>query len=305
MIPYILTDNSLTVVVNGKAHTMDRSNPAFSQAVEYLNLEDAEKLEGMFDTSKAVEDYADGNITIQEGVVRYQDYEVHNHVVDRILDFMRGGLPYKPLIKFLDKLMANPSRRAVSELYTFLEHKAMPLTPDGNFLAYKGVKSDFTDWHSGKFSNDVGAVNEMPRNFVCDDADIGCSDGFHAGSLDYAEGFGNGGNLMVVEIDPADVVSVPTDCNCQKLRTCKYKVVSLFKRKLEEPLCDEYGDYTDSLEDVYGESDNYEEVEDELEGGYNAGFEAGFNAAKKNLGASVPKTAKKLPKRDSLGRFSK
>ena len=102
MIPYILTDNSLTVVVNGKAHTMDRSNPAFSQAVEYLNLEDAEKLEGMFDTSKAVEDYADGNISIQEGVVRYQGYEVHNHVVDRILAFMRGGLPYKPLIKFLD-----------------------------------------------------------------------------------------------------------------------------------------------------------------------------------------------------------
>ena len=177
MIPYILTDNSLTVVVNGKAHTMDRTNPAFSQAVDCLKSEDADKLEQMFDTSKAVEDYADGNISITEGVVKYQDHEVHNHVVDRILDFMRGGLPYKPLIKFLDKLMANPSRRAVNELYSFLEHKAMPLTPDGNFLAYKGVKEDFTDWHSGKFSNDVGAVNEMPRNFVCDDASVGCSDG--------------------------------------------------------------------------------------------------------------------------------
>jgi hypothetical protein len=303
MIPYILTDNSLTVVVNGKAHTMDRTNPAFSQAVDCLKSEDADKLEQMFDTSKAVEDYIDGNISVEDGVVRYQEHEVHNHVVERVLDFMRGGLPYKPLVKFLDKLMANPSRRAVNELYSFLEHKAMPLTPDGNFLAYKGVRTDFTDWYSGKFSNDVGAVNEMPRNFVCDDAAVGCSDGFHAGSLSYAESYGQGGNLMIVEIDPADVVSVPNDSDCQKLRTCKYKVVSLFKRKLVEPLCDEYGDYDDH-EDIYGESDNYEEGASESEG-FNEGYDAGFNDAKKALGMSVPKTAKKSLKRDKFGRFSK
>ena len=138
---------------------------------------------------------------------------------------------------------------------------------------------------------------------VCDDASVGCSDGFHAGSLDYAEGFGRGGNLMIVEINPADVVSVPNDSDCQKLRTCKYKVVSLFKRKLVEPLCDEYGEY-DSHEDIYGESDNYEEGVAESED-FNEGYDAGFNDAKKALGASVPKTAKKLPKRDESGRFSK
>ena len=96
----------------------------------------------------------------------------------------------------------------------------MPLTPDGNFLAYKGVREDYTDWHSGKFSNKVGDVNEMTRNNVCDDANVGCSDGFHAGSYEYAKGYAhNGGNLMIVEIDPSDVVSVPHDCDCQKLRT--------------------------------------------------------------------------------------
>ena len=127
--------------------------------------------------------------------------------------------------------------------------------------------------------------------------------GFHAGSLDYAEGFGRGGNLMIVEINPADVVSVPNDSDCQKLRTCKYKVVSLFKRKLVEPLCDEYGDY-DSHEDIYGESDNYEEGVAESED-FNEGYDAGFNDAKKALGMSVPKTAKKSLKRDKFGRFSK
>ena len=92
----------------------------------------------------------------------------------------------------------------------------MPLTPEGNFLAYKGVNDDFTDKYTGKFSNAVGQVLEMRRNGVCDDANMGCSSGFHAGSYDYAKGYASGGgNLMVVEIDPSDVVSVPLDCDCQ------------------------------------------------------------------------------------------
>ena len=168
--------------------------------------------------------------------------------------------------------MENPSRRAVNELYAFLEHKAMPLTPDGNFLAYKGVREDYTDWHSGKFRNQVGDEHSMIRNNVCDDANIGCSYGFHAGSLDYAKQYGNGGHLMVVEIDPRDVVSVPLDCEQQKLRTAKYKVVSHFEKKLEEPMCDDYGDYDD---DEY--TDGYEASI------ANDAYAKGYEAAKKDL----------------------
>jgi hypothetical protein len=172
----------------------------------------------------------------------------------------------------------------------------MPLTPDGNFLAYKGVRSDFTDWHSGQFTNKVGDVNEMPRRNVCDNANIGCSDGFHAGSLDYARQYGNGGHLMVVEIDPADVVSVPLDCDQQKLRTSKYKVVSLFEKKLEEPMCDDYGDYEGCYED-----DSEDDCEDDSEDGFDQdSYEAGYEAAKNDL----VKFAKSSPKRDAQGRFA-
>ena len=170
----------------------------------------------------------------------------------------------------------------------------MPLTPDGNFLAYKGVRDDFSDWHSGKFGNKVGDVNEMPRNRVCDNASIGCSDGFHAGSLDYARQYGNGGHLMVVEIDPSDVVSVPNDCDCQKLRTCKYKVVSLFEKKLEEPMCDEYGDYEDWDED--SEDGSEDDCIDPQS------FNAGYEAAKKDLVKYVKSNSQT---RDADGRFSK
>ena len=288
MIPYILTDNSLTIVVDGKALTMENSNPSFNEAKKLLSQEKYDELPDLFDTPMAVEKFAEGNISVSDGEVRYNNEVIHNHVVGRILDFMRQGLPYKPLVRFLDKLMDNPSRRAVNELYAFLEHKAMPLTPDGNFLAYKGVRSDYTDWHSGTYPNKVGDVNEMPRRNVCDDANIGCSYGFHAGSLDYARHYGNGGHLMVVEIDPSDVVSVPLDCDQQKLRTAKYKVVSHFEKKLEEPMCDEYGDYEDWDDDSEDDFDQ-------------DSYDAGYEAAKNDL----VKYAKSNPNRDAQGRFTK
>ena len=289
-IPYILTEKSLMVVIGGKALTMNADHPAWTQAMDALNNEEYERLEGLFDVSKAVEDYADAEskVSVEDGAVLYDGEMVHNLVVDKILNFMQQGLPFKPLVRFLGKLMANPSRRAVNELYTFLEHKNMPITPDGNFIAYKGVTGDFKDFYTNCFDNSVGKTLEMTRNTVCDDANVGCSQGFHAGSYEYAKGYAsNGGYLMRVEIDPSDVVSVPVDCSCQKLRTAKYKVVAIHET-IERPLDDGiYGDYDES-EWVDDETD----VDGHNDASYGAGWQKGYHQAKQDiideLGGSNP-----------------
>jgi len=274
MKPYILTEHSLTVVIEGKAHTMNDNHPAWEQATDALADQDWDRLEKLFDVQSAVQDYldADARIEVKDGAVFYEGESVHNLVVEKILTFMRKGLPYEPLVKFLGKLMDNPSRRAINELYTFLEHKNMPITPEGNFLAYKGVTTDFKDHYSRKFDNSVGSVLEMHRNKVCDDANMGCSAGFHAGSYAYAKGYThNGGNLMVVEINPSDVVSVPTDCDCQKLRTMKYKVVGHYETVEAPPL-------EDGRENDYVEWDAEYASDEENEAWF-----AGYEQAKKDL----------------------
>jgi len=272
-IPHILTDNSLTVVINGKAMTMASDHPSWELAKQALTDGLVEELDSLFDVAKAVPAYSDGNIEVKNGQVLYNGEEIHNHCVDRLLHFMRENLPYQPLVAFLGKLLENPSRRATGELYGFLEHKNMPLTPEGNFLAYKGVMSDFSDFYSGKFDNSVGSTLEMRRNGVCDDANMGCSSGFHAGSYEYAKGYASGGgHLMVVEIDPRDVVSVPHDCECQKLRTAKYKVVGVYETIDAPPLEDTYGD----AEYVDWDNESLDE--------YNEGWFAGYTKAKKDLG---------------------
>jgi len=269
MIPHILTDNSLTVVIEGKAHTMANTHPSWENAKRALSDNDIDLLENLFDVAKAVPFYSDGNITVENGSVLCNGEVIHNYCVERLLHFMRHNLPYQPLVKFIGKLMENPSRRAVGELYKFLEHKNMPLTPEGNFLAYKGVKDDFKDRWSGKFDNSVGQTLSMNRNTVCDDANMGCSDGFHAGSYEYAKGYASGGgHLMVVEIDPSDVVSVPHDCECQKLRTSKYKVVGLYETIDSPPLADGLND------DYYKWDEDMEAEVDEFNEGWYAGYKA-------------------------------
>jgi hypothetical protein len=107
----------------------------------------------------------------------------------------------------------------------FLEVNDMPITPDGHFLTYKAVTSDYKDFHTGKFDNSIGAKPEMPRHEVDDNRAITCSRGLHAANKDYASSFGGTGHLMVCKVNPKDVVSIPNDYNNAKMRVSKYEVI--------------------------------------------------------------------------------
>lgn len=274
-IPYILTDRSLTIVLNDEPKTITSENPVWNDAITAIREGRFDDLPDLLDKSKAIARFSHGKIEVRDGLVTYAGEEIHNIVVDRILNFIKNGLPYEPLVKFLDKLMQNPSRRAVNELYKFLEHKKMPLTPDGDFLAYKSVRADFKDWYSGEHDFSIGQVREMARNQVCDNADVGCSAGYHAGSEEYAKSFNGGGNLVIVKINPADVVSVPTDCECQKLRASRLEVVALYRKALDKELYDKvYNNYIhpyrpeaqEAMAEMFGydDEDDYEDDEDDV-----------------------------------------
>ncbi len=244
MISYIKTDEQITAVIGGQAYAISSDNPSYGQVKDAIaNDECVDTIIDLFNAANAVKRYTHGDIEVSDyNELFYNGEQVHNVVVDRIFDFMSEGLPHEPLIKFLKRLLANPSKRAVDELYTFLEHKNLPITEDGHFLAYKGVREDYTDVHTGKFLNIPGAEFKMLRNLVDDDARQACSNGFHVGSLEYATSFGP--RTVIVKVDPADVVSVPHDSQCQKLRTARYKVVCNYQGALPRALHsdDPYGD---------------------------------------------------------------
>jgi hypothetical protein len=143
----------------------------------------------------------------------------------RMIQMLQDGFPIEPMVNFMNNLMYNPSNRSVTELYGFLEKNNLPITPDGCFLAYKKVRSDYKDVHSGTFDNSPGKTVEMDRNEVDDVADRTCSHGLHFCSKEYLHHFG-GGRTVIVKINPRDVVSIPTDYNDSKGRCCRYEVIS-------------------------------------------------------------------------------
>ena len=251
-IPYILTDNSLTLVLENTPYTIQRSHENWQKIIDgIVNGSTAEELLALVDVAQSVADWSVGNVDIKGGHVFYNGEAVHGTIVDKILGFVKENIPPTPLLKFLDNLMDNPSRRSVNELYSFLEHGNMPITPDGHFLGYKSVRPDMTDHYSGKFDNNIGQVLSMPRNAVCDDANHGCSYGFHVGSLEYATNFGGSDRkVVIVKVNPADVVSVPHDCDFQKMRTSRYEVVGTFDAPLPNNYYDGY--------DEDGDGDTYE-----------------------------------------------
>ena len=229
----------ITVVLDGERHSINAGNGLFSKALEAYKVNDWDVFIGCVNPEIRLKSlYASyEGIEVKDGNLYVFGDPVHSTLASRVLSFLEAGLDCVHLFKFILKLNLNPSKRAVDELYTFLEHRALPITDNGNFLAYKAVREDFTDKYTGKFLNTIDSVLEMPRNKVDDDKNVGCSYGFHAGTVEYAKEFmGREGHLMIVEINPADVVSIPTDCQFQKLRTSKYKVVGEYEIDLTDPL---------------------------------------------------------------------
>ena len=100
--------------------------------------------------------------------------------------------------------------------------------------------------------------------------------------------------MLIVEIDPADVVSVPSDCNCQKLRTCKYTVVAKYDGPLPEHYTKDaasaYDPQDDSEDEEYDDDSDWDE-DDESEDEVSVTVQLG-NKSHKFV-------------RDSKGRFTK
>jgi hypothetical protein len=227
MVPFVLTSKSVTLFPFGEPPlVVDASHMNFDAVVEALRARDFEKAIDLGSVKAFINTMTAGNVAVTDDGVTFKGQPITGYLANKMMLFFREGLPIDHYCKFLDNLMANPSMTSRNELFLFLEAADLPITPDGHFLAYKAVRSDFRDKHSGRFDNSPGSVHSMPRHDVDDDRNKTCSYGFHAAAYEYARGFMAPGDKMVaVKIDPANVVSVPSDYGNQKLRCTSYEVM--------------------------------------------------------------------------------
>lgn len=273
----MVTDSAVTAIVDGSPYQISNTHPNFDLALVALREDKADEFVELLNENKGVELYAsvtsDGKetgISVSDDGVYYKGRKLHNVIAERIMGFRSKGLPVDDLVKFLENLMQNPSSSSVNELYDFLENRSLPITENGTFIGYKAVRSDY--WSktagstvltkgkvdgSGRIFNGVGEEIECERNEVDDDRRNECSHGLHVGGLSYAtctfKGYDD--KVVLVEVNPKDVVSVPRDYNAQKLRACAYKVIGEYETPLDDVST---RDYVDEVEDY-----DYSEYEDD------------------------------------------
>lgn len=240
-------DSSITVMIEGEPHVATREHPKFGELLEYVRsfagtigdvmdsgyilglLSPGIILDGMF---RSVSE----RVSIRNGIVHMDGDPVQNELADSIVNYYNAGEEnFLPLVNFMEKLQTNPNPHSVEHLFRWLKQHRFAIHSDGDIVAYKGVSQDFKSSNSGygiingiecdgHLPNNIGNIVEMPRSKVTFDPRNGCSFGLHVGNWSYASSFAN--QVILVKVNPRDVVSVPTDSSDQKMRCCRYHVVA-------------------------------------------------------------------------------
>lgn len=311
--PYISTGDNFTVFVNNTQVTFNILNVDRSEVVDLLGngdpATDGERLIGMVTPKiavmKMIEDFENEaevqgictRVELVNDKILFDGIEVHNALTDRIYDIISQGLDPQKWLMFAENIYNNPLDTARSELALWLEACKMPITDDGCFLAYKKVRSDYKDIHSGTMDNSVGNTVEMDRSLVSTDRYQTCAAGLHFCSESYLKYFGSFGGssekILLLKINPADVVAIPNDYGNAKGRTWRYQVIgeietqAIAERAVYPAVVDsadvdyDYDDYEEDYDAGYDEDALDEAVEwlngrakkalDELEANSNSG----------------------------------
>jgi hypothetical protein len=230
-VAYIIdNDGTINLFKGSSNHVINSSHMNYSKIVECLNKEDYADLDSLINVTKTVKEKSCGKIQIKNGSIYYNDKELINPLSDRIIKMIKGNLPFKPMVKFLENLMENESIESIKELYLFMQKNNLPITEDGHLIAYRKVDDNYMSYHpnpdGSKNRNMIGDVVEKKRNEVDNDRNSTCSRGLHFCSIEYLPHYEGGhGKVMIIKINPKNVVSIPVDYNNAKGRCCKYEVV--------------------------------------------------------------------------------
>lgn len=257
---------TITVYGLGQLKIANSDHPNYNQirsiVVDHIQEgyePDLEEFEALFDVSTTIVhafQRLSESVAVRGDTIYFDQDPIHDTLAEQILRYLDEGEDFGPLVNFMEKIADNPSENSREALYRWLQVRNFTLTPDGNFIGYKGVKRaaapttgphrdipasgfgghafvDGVEYGADRASTipyPIGAIVEMPRSECSDDSMYECSTGLHVGTFEYASGYAEDCKVLEVEINPRDVVSVPSSTTSFKIRVCRLTVV----RELDE-----------------------------------------------------------------------
>jgi len=221
-------------------------------------------------------------VTIRGNTIFFDGDPMNSRLTRHIITMVReGDSNYEGFVQFLENVQLNPSEASRVALFEFLERNDLVITPDGQFIGYKGVGADgksrtagredvtvtladgTVEVHKGHIPYPVGATVEMARSQVDPDRASACSVGLHVGTFSYSGTWASSGQRLTVAVNPRDVVAVPSDSGGQKLRAHRLTVLEVnetgqytgtsYAYEPDESPCDDWDDEVEwDSEEEYG-----------------------------------------------------
>lgn len=271
---------SLTIFRPGLPLSVTDENPNYDKVRDLVVVQGTDDLKAVELLVAPAEQVADKlkklseNISFDGSVIFYDNDPLDNGMtrhIRRVIE--QHGITdearWVPVVRFLEKLYQNPSARSRKSLYEFLRRFDFSILPDGDFIAYKGVRKDYRSIHAGPgivngertnghLLNEVGSTIAIPRSYVDADPTQGCSHGLHVGTHRYAKGFAQG-VLLRVRVNPRNVVSVPVHADYQKVRVTEYTVLEASDVEYTDVFYDEECDEDDDWSFDIDDEDDFED----------------------------------------------
>lgn len=269
---------------DGGSDTIPETHLSFQAIIEKLlsgsnDDEEIRTLANVFETINTKMSALSERVSVDNKTVYFDGDPLAGELSEIIRAMFQEGrsLDFKPLVNFLEKAHTNPSLKSVDELYRWIKNGDLVIDHEGDIIAYKTVKVDkngkgvsihqgtaFVNGESftGNIPNVPGTVITMPRSTVDPNAFVDCSTGLHAGTYDYAQKFAKWNSsettrLVLVKINPRDVVSVPHDEGSAKMRVARYTV--LHETEERQPTSFYSNDL--SVENDYEEDEEWDETD--------------------------------------------
>lgn len=226
---FMTTPVSLIVLRNGQPLTIDKTHKNYAKIQSALNTQQWQVALDNIDMKTAITKYSNGRVSVEDGSVTFDGKDVHPKLTDRLLNCLQDENveALDALSKFLENCDENPDFQVVTRIYSFVQHNDLRIDKDGYILAYKIVKPNFFDKYTGTMDNSPGKVVKMKRNLVNSKDSETCSHGLHVAAKGYLSSYGNTNSdkIVLCRVHPKDFVSIPTDYNDMKARTCEYTVL--------------------------------------------------------------------------------
>lgn len=222
---HLITNNSVTVFSNNFPYTADKTHPKFTQIVNKLRAGTFLSSDlSLFDLSIEIPTTI-GNLVVSKNGVEFFNPNtntktpIHGTIADRILENWQNGFEITGLANFLGKLLQNPYKVVIDNLYNYLEKYKLAISEDGDIVGIKAIHPNYTSIFKPSFRYCFsGTISELLSELETNPL-ASTGRGLYFGFEQFVFGFGRPDSLVIaVKVNPAHIIGIPEDSGYQKMR---------------------------------------------------------------------------------------